>query len=140
MLWQHVYRQPFWVKGVKLNFCFGVTSVEMAEANPSSVSLDGVSAQWESDKDLRQLVRSTGSLFCPMDGKLSLETNVDCVGCNYLGLLPVMAKLLEPVSAVLGMVSIPTAEAELLSIEHSCRAVASSFLKCPNFKGLNTFP
>lgn len=119
-LWHHVYMQHLWVKGFKLNFCFGVTSVAMPEgSSASTVSLDGVAPQWEGNKDLRQLVRSTGSLFVPVDGKPSLDTTVECAASNHLALFPVVAQLLEPVAATLGMVSIPTAEAELLYIELS---------------------
>lgn len=117
-LWHHVYMQHLWVKGSKLNFCFWVVTLgAMAEGNSASVSLDGVAPQWEGNKDLRQLVRSSGSLFVPMDGKSSVDTTVDCVAGNHVALSPVVAKLLEPICATLGMVTIPTVEAELLYIE-----------------------
>lgn len=84
----------------------------MAESK-NTVEIGGCASEWEGNKELRQLLRKTGSIFVPEAGKSAVEPTICAAGVNLEALLPVMKRLRDPTTSQLGMVSIPNVEAEL---------------------------
>ena len=116
------YLVQHWLKqGFKLAFGFAT----MSSSSHVSVDLTGCATEWEDSKELRKLVRQTGSLFSPLPTKLVVEPSVDAAALNHTALLPVAKRLHVPDSDGIGMVSIPKIEEQLLVILWS--AVVTEF-------------
>lgn len=89
------------------------------ETQTNQVSVAGVAAEWEATREVRVLLTESGSIVKSPPGKYHPNDNVEGVGVNIATLIPLAKRLMLPgVDArgfsLLGMVTIPSLESELL--------------------------
>lgn len=85
-------------------------------------NVSGLAAEWESVRDIRALVRESGSVITNEPGKYIANETVEGFGVNLHLLLPVMRRLMQKEADVddhestpsIAIVSIPQVEEELL--------------------------
>ena len=92
----------------------------MSEPEPESpqeqcpgIDLSGLASDWESCRDIRNLLRESGLVIFNLPGKYHPSDSVAGVGVNLPVLKPLMPKLWVPGDygyGVIGMVSIPALE------------------------------
>ena len=96
---------------------------EMALALPAevvdSVDISGLADAWEGTRDVRVLLRESGSVVQSEPGKYHPSDGVNGVGVNFVTLAPIMDKLLltgfdDDDRPRIGMVTIPALEEQLL--------------------------
>ena len=95
---------------------------EMAVALPAeasdSVDISGLAEAWEGTRDVRNLLRQSGSIIQSEPGKYHPSDGVNGVGVNFVTLAPLMGKLLTGLDdddrPRIGMVTIPALEQQLL--------------------------
>ena len=85
-----------------------------------SVDISGLADAWEGIRDVRHMLRESGSVVQSEPGKYHPSDGVNGVGVNFVTLAPIMDKLLlapfdgDDDRTRIGMVTIPALEEQLL--------------------------